>query len=274
MMEVKRVELMWGSACGAFAAYKMGPIQEVLEHGQGIFRKAWMRHPLRITAFAAGYYCGTQLPARLFRKFSPGQTGVSNDVYTSKFDYVSRFRIFEDVKPTPGSKEKLLDYLATYSADPLSEPELVDHLMEKITKDFDISELFQVKRVGKDADEIFYRFGKIHGLENIAFIDDEALESTNGNPVALQHLINEVNGHDVVPVSHDAAVHELKESLAKYQAAVDKMTLHSSDRKKLLSLPFYMSKRSELPEPKRGQKEMKIFEEMYGMKWHDHVRTM
>jgi hypothetical protein len=132
--------------------------------------------------------------------------------------------------------------------------------MEKITKEFDISELFQIKRMGKDLDEIFYRFGKIHGLENIAFISDEDLETTNGNPVALQHLINQVNGHDTMPVSHEAAVAELKETLAKYRATVDQMSLHSSDRKKLLSLPFYMAKRSELPEPKLKQTEMKIFE--------------
>lgn len=47
------------------------------------------------------------------------------------------------------------------------------------------------------------------------------------------------------------------------------MNLTSSDRKKLLSLPFYMAKRSELPEPRRGQFEFKLFEETYGMGWHD-----
>ena len=51
MMEVKKVEMMWGTACGGVAAYKFGPIQKELEHAHSIFRKAWMRHPLRITAF-------------------------------------------------------------------------------------------------------------------------------------------------------------------------------------------------------------------------------
>jgi hypothetical protein len=101
-----------------------------------------MRHPLRIAAFSAAYYCGTQLPARLFRKFSMKDKGVSNDVLTSKFDYVSRFRLFEDVENAPGSKERMLDYLAQYSADPLSEPELRDHLYAKIANEFDPSELF------------------------------------------------------------------------------------------------------------------------------------
>jgi hypothetical protein len=39
---------------------------------------------------------------------------------------------------------------------------------------------------------MYWMFGKIHGLENIAYLSDEELESTNGNPVALQILINNV----------------------------------------------------------------------------------
>jgi hypothetical protein len=31
--------------------------------------------------------------------------------------------------------------------------------------------MFQVKRSGKDRDPMFWSFGKIHGLENIAFAD-------------------------------------------------------------------------------------------------------
>lgn len=47
------------------------------------------------------------------------------------------------------------------------------------------------------------------------------------------------------------------------------MNLNSSDRKKLLALPFYMSKRSQLPEPKIGQLEFKIFKELTGSSWFD-----
>ena len=100
MQEVKNVEMMWGSLCGAFAYYKAGPIQRELEHSHAIFRKAWMRHPLRIGAFAAAYYVGIQLPSRFLRRFQKNYTdGVTNDIYTSRFDYVSRFRLFDDVDP-------------------------------------------------------------------------------------------------------------------------------------------------------------------------------
>ena len=167
----------------------------------------------------------------------------------------------------------MLNYLATHTADPLSEPALREHLYSKVATKFDLNELFQVKRLGKDADDLFFQFGKIHGLENIAYVSEEDLKKAAGNPVALQLLVNKVDGPTNVPTSHEESVKLLRESLAKYKAEVEKLGLHTSDRKKLLSLPFYMAKRSEKPVPKPGQKEMKIFEEIYGMGWFDDAHT-
>jgi len=61
-------------------------------------------------------------------------------------------------------------------------------------KDVDLGKLFQVKRLGKDLDDIFWSFGKVHGLENIAFATSEELLACNGNPVALQELVNKYEG--------------------------------------------------------------------------------
>lgn len=47
------------------------------------------------------------------------------------------------------------------------------------------------------------------------------------------------------------------------------MKLNSSDRKKLLALPFSSAKRSEMPTPKMGQVEYALFKEMTGMNWND-----
>lgn len=47
------------------------------------------------------------------------------------------------------------------------------------------------------------------------------------------------------------------------------MQLNPSDRKKLLALPYYMSKRRQYPEPKKGQIECKYFEEIYGMNYFE-----
>jgi hypothetical protein len=47
--------------------------------------------------------------------------------------------------------------------------------------------------MGKDKDDMFWSFGKIHGLENLAFADSAEILATNGNPVAIQDVINEVD---------------------------------------------------------------------------------
>ena len=57
-------------------------------------------------------------------------------------------------------------------------------------------------------------------------------------------------------------------SLLDYRAEIDKMPLNPSDRKKLLMLPLAMAKRSELPEPKKGQNEYELFSEITGTDWN------
>lgn len=39
--------------------------------------------------------------------------------------------------------------------------------------------------MGKDKDDIFFEIGKIHGLENLAYVSDEDIRAANGNPVLL-----------------------------------------------------------------------------------------
>jgi len=40
----------------------------------------------------------------------------------------------------------------------------------------------------------------------------------------------------------------------------------------MLALPFYMNKRKELPEPRKGQLESQLFEEIFGMNWDEDVQ--
>lgn len=48
---------------------------------------------------------------------------------------------------------------------------MVDNIILNTMKEYDLGKLFRVKRAGKDKDPMFWSFGKIHGLENIAFAD-------------------------------------------------------------------------------------------------------
>lgn len=53
------------------------------------------------------------------------------------------------------------------------------------------------------------------------------------------------------------------------------MSMNESDRKKLLALPFYLAKRSQQPEPRRGQAEFKLFEALTGGRnWYDDSRVI
>ena len=46
-------------------------------------------------------------------------------------------------------------------------------------------------------DDFYYTFGKVHGIENIAFVDPDELAATKGNPVAIQRLVNKVDVNNI-----------------------------------------------------------------------------
>jgi hypothetical protein len=50
--------------------------------------------------------------------------------------------------------------------------------------------------------------------------------------------------------------------------------MNPSDKKKLLALPFFLSKRSQASEPKRGQWQHQIFKDLTGHNWNDFENLM
>ncbi len=81
--------------------------------------------------------------------------------------------------------------------------------------------MFQVKRQGKDKDDIFWSFGKIHGLENIAFADPLEVQETNGNPVKIQQLVNKIEGYQYPIDSFEHLVQEMQLALQEYKQSVE-----------------------------------------------------
>jgi hypothetical protein len=71
---------------------------------------------------------------------------------------------------------------------------MMDNLALHALKEFDLGQMFRVKRGGKDRDALFWTFGKIHGLENLAFADTAEVKATNGNPVKLQGIVDRFDG--------------------------------------------------------------------------------
>ncbi len=174
-----------GAACGTVGALYARPLQRNLSKYNAIFRKPWLSYPIYVAAFGCAYYGGTQLPGRLFPKLTYGKyEGVNHAYYTSSQDIVSKFRMFETYE-TIDSRGDLIDYLSTYTTKPLTKTEMIENMAMNALKEFDLGKMFRVKRMGKDKDPLFWSFGKIHGLENIAFVNPEDLKATNGNPVMI-----------------------------------------------------------------------------------------
>lgn len=260
MSAVRTVETAFSASIGLVAAYKARPINEDLALRWRLFRKPWMRLPVPVAAFGMAYYVGSQIPAKLFHKWSGNDSRISFDHYAGQNDLVGKFRVFENDNIRDDKKD-VIRRLAAYCEDPYTKPELIQKLAEYDESD-ELSK-FRVKRVGVDADPIFWTYGKIHGLENIAFVDPKKLAECEGNPVAIQRLINEVE--DVARYnSHEEMLAKLEQAMIEYKERIGKMNLASSDSKKLLALPFYLAKRAQLPEPKRGQLEWDLYREIYG----------
>ena len=95
---------------------------------------------------------------------------MDHAVYTSSQDIVGKFRIFDKVQEKT-TRENVADYLSVYSTVPLTKDEMMDNIVLNAMKYEDIAKHFKVKRQGADRNDIFWQFGKIHGLENIAFAD-------------------------------------------------------------------------------------------------------
>jgi hypothetical protein len=97
---------------------------------------------------------------------------------------VGKFRMFENTE-IADSKDDLANYLVINTTQPLTKTEMMDYMALRALETTDLSKLFRVKRAGKDKDEMFWSFGKIHGLENIAFADPAEVKATKGNPVKI-----------------------------------------------------------------------------------------
>lgn len=125
---------------------------------------------------------------------------------------VSKFRMFETFE-TADSRDNIASYLQIYGTQPLTKDEMIDNIVLNAMKEYDLGKLFRVKRAGKDKDPMFWSFGKIHGLENIAFADPQEIKATNGNPVKIQRIVDRFEGYQKRFDSFDHLIEEMNKSL-------------------------------------------------------------
>ena len=63
-----------------------------------------------------------------------------------------------------------------------------------------------------------------------------------------------------------------KQGVENYEKKTGKQFM-ASDKKKLLAQPFFLEKYTELPEPKKGQKEWDLFQDIYGEPWDKYAHV-
>jgi len=188
-----------------------------------LFRKTWMKVPIRLGVFTCGYYVANQMQTRFFPKLSykyyktheDNKVGVSPNTYLANHDLISKFRFFENQGTHASAKTDIENYLDFYTSGPLTKAEMLNRFAEGRFVDPAFQAKFKIKRMGKDKNDIFWTLGKVHGLENLALCSLEELEATGGNPMLLQDLANKANDAPKSdgPGSFDQALIELKKSL-------------------------------------------------------------
>ena len=71
----------------------------------------------------------------------------------------------------------------------------------------------KIKRWSRDKNEMFWNFGKVHGLENISELSDETLEQIAGDPFKFQEALNRVEADGYSAESSEAHIQEILKAL-------------------------------------------------------------
>lgn len=257
-MELKFANQTFAWTCGGIAGlYTHKKLSPLLKARTLLFRKPWMKPVLPAFAVYCGYIGARELRGRRF-----AGSNASFEKMSGANDVLSRFREHQHTSDTE-FKDHILRYLSTCA--PTSKDELREQMFILSKEENAKYRDKKVRRLGKDEDDLYWMIGKIHGLENIAFCDEEDIRRVVGNPVALQQLINRTP-HFRTYKSFDGLVANQVDALNKYKDIINKMDLAKSDRSKLLSLPFFCNKRVQGPAPQKGQWQYDLFTEIAGGK--------
>lgn len=218
------------ASAGLATAYLTRPISRVLQGSSVVFRHTWLKFSFPLLAFSAGFIVFKQMSARLF-----GGRKVNFERATGELDLEERFRLAnQEIEGEYGDRR------------------------------------IKVRRMGKDKSDMVWQYSKIHGLENIANVDNETLQTIGNDPVALQKAINEAEPVFEYYSSREELIESTKKSLDEYKKEIDKLNLSSSDRKRLLALPYYQARRVQIMEPQKGTWQREQFKELFGVDWDQY----
>lgn len=96
---------------------------------------------------------------------------------------ISKFRIFDTDAPAKADAQAdIQNHLDIYTAGPLTKAEMLRRFKEGREVDADFASKFKIKRMGKDLNDIYWALGKIHGLENVVYLNEDTLNRVMGDP--------------------------------------------------------------------------------------------
>jgi hypothetical protein len=170
-IELKFANQTFASTCGLFTAiYVHRKLTPLLQGRSLLFKKPWMVPIVPAVGFFCAYIGARELRARRLM----GRDGCFEKMSGST-DIISRFRDLEEVLPNDfEGKNSLVNYLSTFTGTTKSD---VYEYLSKYDPDKIANRPNRIyRRADSDLDDLKYMFGKIHGLENIAFVDDKELE--------------------------------------------------------------------------------------------------
>lgn len=102
--------------------------------------------------------------------------------YQGNHDLISKFRLFEAGTASADSRSDVEQFVDLYSSGPMTKAELLNRMADNLPVDEQLASKFRIKRMGKDKDDLFWSYGKIHGLENIAHLEEKEFLDAAGDP--------------------------------------------------------------------------------------------
>ena len=264
-LELKLTNFSLACFCGLVSGgYTHAVLTPILQARSLLFKKVWMVPVVPLIAFTCGFMGGNILTGKRFntKDMNFERMSGSNDI-------LSRFRKTQLGIPDTNSTTENENFRFLKTSVPTSRDQVINYLQAPSSNIDPFLRNKQVKRVGKDKDDFFYMFGKIHGLENIAFLSKEELDKIR-NPIDLQLAVNNVDkaGKTIFSKpSFDAALEEAMKDAQGYKQTVMQMNIYPSERAKLLALPFFMNRRVQNPDPIKGTWQWELFKEFSGYDW-------
>ena len=93
--------------------------------------------------------------------------------------------MFENGGALADNQTSVQSYLDIYQSGPLTKAEMLNRFADGKGADPEYAKLFKIKRRRKNKNDFFWTLCKVHGIENIALLNEAHLMATNGDTMQI-----------------------------------------------------------------------------------------